>query len=239
MYGQTFIPQTLQKQRIRSKFNFGGILAYTGGLIDMVFHNIRLVAIGCAVLALPFVVQEIRSYTENFTGPLSLESLPAQELEILNKAMTEFALDRSSEFDADGNVLNTDGTALKPSEVSFQQPVSYRSYTVSSGDTLTGITRRFGLTNISTLIAVNDIDNVRQLRAGQKLRVPSIDGLLYTVRRGDTLTGLSVKYHVSVEDLLDVNDLSSHILASGRTLFIPGAKLSSEAIRRAMGEVFM
>ena len=70
----------------------------------------------------------------------------------------------------------------------------------------------------STLIAVNNISNVRSLRSGQKLTVPSLDGLNYCVASGDTIEGLSAKYKVSVEDLLDVNDLSSSVLQKGQKL---------------------
>ena len=46
------------------------------------------------------------------------------------------------------------------------------------------------------------------------------------------------KYNVSVNDLLDVNDLSSETLSIGQKIFIPGARLDSETLERAMGEVF-
>lgn len=97
----------------------------------------------------------------------------------------------------------------------------------------------FGLRNISTLIAVNNIDNVRQLRAGQKLTIPSIDGIPYTVKSNDTITGLSVRHGITVEDILDVNDLASSDLVIGQKLFIPGGKLDSVSLKKAMGELFI
>ena len=38
--------------------------------------------------------------------------------------------------------------------------------------------------------------------------------------------------------MLDVNDLESQVLTAGQILFIPGARLSSETLRMAMGELF-
>ena len=83
------------------------------------------------------------------------------------------------------------------------KPVTFVNYRVQPGDTISGITKKFGLKNISTLIAVNDIDNVRTLCSGQKLKIPSIDGLIYTVQKGNTLAGLSTRFGVTIEDLLD------------------------------------
>ena len=125
-----------------------------------------------------------------------------------------------------------------PLQTVFSQPVTFQTYKVQPGDTISGITKKFGLKNISTLIAVNDIDNVRQLCAGQKLKIPSIDGLYYTVKPGNSLTGISAKYNVTMEDLLDVNELEAAELKAGQQLFIPGAKLESSALQNALGELF-
>jgi len=225
-------------RRFHLSFSLSALFSSAGSLIEYTAGHIWAVIFVCACISTPFAVTAVRTYLDDFARPAAMESLPAQELEILNKAMADFALDTTDQLDSNGNILNDDGSVLKLSDVSFSKPVSYRKYTVSSGDTLLGITRKFGLTNISTLIAVNDIDNVRQLRKGQRLTVPSVDGILYTINKGDSLGKIASKYQVSVEDLLDVNDLSSHILSAGTQLFIPGAKLGSDAIRKAMGELF-
>lgn len=160
------------------------------------------------------------------------------ETNFIDNAMNHFVLDDGYNIDYDGNVVLEDGTVLVAEDF-FTQPVSFREYTVKNGDTIDMITYRNGLRNISTLIAVNEIYNVRTLRAGQKLRIPSIDGLMHFVAAGDSLNSISVKYHVSVEDILDVNDLISESLNPGQELFIPGAKMDSDALRKAMGELFI
>lgn len=227
------------RERVRSICSLRDFLVAVGDFADTLSANAVRIAMAFVLVAAPFIVHVVYSYTLNFAHPLMLETIPADELEILNKMMSDFALDRVNEFDDDGNILNADGSAVVPPEASFQQPVKFQTYTVKSGDTILEIARSFGLSNISTLIAVNDIANVRQLRSGQKIRIPSIDGLVYTVQSGDSLNSLSVKYHVALEDLLDVNDLDSQILPVGMSLFIPGAKLSSDTLRNAMGELFV
>ena len=121
----------------------------------------------------------------------------------------------------------------------FIQTVNYTSYTVKKGDTVSAILLRAGLRNLSTILSVNKIANARRIRSGQVLKIPSMDGLLYTVKRGDNLAKIADTYGIPLNTLLDANDLSDAILVSGQTLFIPGATLSTLDLRRAMGELFI
>lgn len=144
-----------------------------------------------------------------------------------------------AQFDNDGNLILSDGISISAEDIVLGEPVTYSNYKVKSGDTIESITYKFGLRTISTLIAINDIKNVRTLRAGQKLLIPSQDGLIHKVTSGESLNSLSLKYRVSVEDILDTNDLTSDVLSIGQKLFIPGAKLDLDALRNAMGETFI
>src|SRR5690606_26061342 len=70
------------------------------------------------------------------------------------------------------------------------------TYTVRSGDTLSGIAGRHG-TNWQTLQRLNGISNPNLIYPGQVLRLPggggntpSPTGGTYTVRSGDTLSGI-------------------------------------------------
>ncbi len=160
------------------------------------------------------------------------------ELDFLNTAMAKFAIeDVFCDVDENGNVLSSDGDIITP--VSVVQTVTFQNYKVLPGESISTISRKFGLSNISTLIAVNNIENVRSLRAGQTLRIPSMDGLVYKVQSGDSLNALSVKFHTSVEEILDANDLVTDSLSKGMELFIPGAKMNSSDLKKAMGELFV
>ena len=112
-------------------------------------------------------------------------------------------------------------------DLEIVSPVSYSDYTVKGGDTVSGVAMRFGLNNISTILSVNGIENARRIRSGQKLRIPSMDGILYTVAKGDSVSSVSDKFNVSLSNILDANDLTDSILMEGQELFIPGATLSS------------
>lgn len=190
-------------------------------------------------ILVPKTMLRVTDYIESHGNPVLFESLPDSELEALTAAMAKFAMETNEdEFDENGNVLSDDGKVLTPASLGIGQAVSFSTYTVKSGDAISTIARKFGLGNISTLIAINDIDNVRTLRAGQKLRIPSMDGLVHSVKKGESLNSISVKYHVSVEELADTNDLTTHQLHVGQELFIPGAKMDATSLRKAMGELF-
>lgn len=85
---------------------------------------------------------------------------------------------------------------------------SYRtSYTVRSGDTLSGIAERFGVT-VDELCKWNDISNPNKIYVGQvlKLYAPNVS-TTYTVEPGDTLSGISEEFGVSIKKLCEWNHI--------------------------------
>ena len=205
---------------------------------DYVTHNVKKVLITSASVAVLvaglFSAYHIASHIINSTGPLAFETENSLDIENLNKLMASFALDGIVEYDEAGNLLDTADFIPQV----FTQPVTYKNYTVKSGDTISGITKKFGLKNLSTLISVNDIGNVRQLAAGQKLKIPSIDGVVYTVKNGDSINSIVTANSITLEQLLDVNDLESETLTVGQQLFLPGVALDSKTLKNAMGDLF-
>jgi murein DD-endopeptidase MepM/ murein hydrolase activator NlpD len=112
--------------------------------------------------------------------------------------------------------------------------LSLRSYTIARNDTLDAIARRFNV-SLDTLISINGIADVRRLQVGTKLNVPNIDGVVYKVQRGDNLSSIASRNNTTLLDLVDANDLASHTISPGQILFIPGARLSSYDLKKALG----
>ena len=94
-------------------------------------------------------------------------------------------------------------------------------YEVVPGDTLYGIANKYGI-NVNELKNLNNLTS-DILSVGQLLNVPS--GLknvnTYTVGSGDTLYGIAKKFNTSVNEIKDVNNLSSNMLSIGQKLIIP------------------
>jgi murein DD-endopeptidase MepM/ murein hydrolase activator NlpD len=111
------------------------------------------------------------------------------------------------------------------------------SYTVQSGDTLGEIAAAYDL-DMDTLISFNRIEDVRRLQVGEVFQIPNRDGLLYTVRRGDSLSSIAQEQGTTVNEILDANDLRSQTIAEGQVLFVPGARLNETERRIILGELF-
>lgn len=100
------------------------------------------------------------------------------------------------------------------------------TYTVQANDNMWAISQKLGL-QVETLLWANpDMEkNPDLLSVDQVLVVPPVDGVYYTVRRGDTLAKLAKKYKTSVDKILGFApngiDNSSQLVA-GQKLMLPG-----------------
>ena len=90
----------------------------------------------------------------------------------------------------------------------------YITYVIQPGDTLSGIAQRFG-TTVSALADLNGISDPDKIYAGNTIRVPengssgSSGPVYYTIRPGDTLSGIALKYGTTVSALADLNGISN------------------------------
>ena len=96
-------------------------------------------------------------------------------------------------------------------------------YTVKSGDTLSKIANKYGVT-VSHIAEMNNITNVNLIYPGQKLRIMasacsnsnttgnSNTGVTYVVKKCDTLWGIARKFGVTVDYLANKNDIQNRNL---------------------------
>ncbi len=118
-----------------------------------------------------------------------------------------------------------DGTLLKPVAVNTTVADGrslVRTYKVKSGDTLTGIASKFGI-SMMTIWWANDLQSKDALHIGQELSIPPVTGLVVTVTAADTLDSLAQRYDVDATDILVENKLTDPNLVVGQVLVIPGA----------------
>lgn len=109
-------------------------------------------------------------------------------------------------------------------------------YVVRPGDTATGIAQRKGVT-LDALLRANQLDRSSVIYVGQELTIPGgtvaataaasaapppgNGGTVYTVRSGDTLSGIATRHGVTVAQLRAVNALSGDLIRVGQALVIP------------------
>jgi len=104
---------------------------------------------------------------------------------------------------------------------------TFSTYTVQTGDTVAAIAAQHGI-QVETLLWNNpDLNSdPDSISIGQQLLIPSRDGILYTVKLGDTLTDIAELYEVEVENVVgfisnEIGDVNS--VSEGALLLLPGA----------------
>ena len=118
------------------------------------------------------------------------------------------------------DATSTPGAASEP-----QPPFS--TYTVQAGDTVSSIAESFGLD--SNYIMWNNPEvrvDPDYLLVGANVLIPSVNGLVYTVTLGDTLSDIAAYYQTDVQTITSFapNQLSSpDDVIEGKVLVLPGA----------------
>jgi LysM repeat protein len=121
-----------------------------------------------------------------------------------------------------------------PQPPPYHPPHQGAYYTVTYGDTMASIAARFGVT-IQALSSANGIYNPNYIYVGQRLTIPSHGYypppqppphqpgcIYYTVRRGDTLSGIARYYGTTVWALADANGIYyTGLIYAGQQLCIP------------------
>lgn len=117
--------------------------------------------------------------------------------------------------------------------------LSYFSYRVKQGDMIGYIADEFGVTQ-DTIISVNNIKASRLIQIGQYLKIPSMPGILYTVKKdGETAETIAEKYEVDAALCSSVNHLASNeSLSAGQSLFVPYAELDWITRQEINGDLF-
>lgn len=119
------------------------------------------------------------------------------------------------------------------------KPVADATYLIKSGDSLWVVAKNNGL-SVADLAAANGISKDAVLKVGQKLIIPSNKGSAgmaspssggssYTIAKGDTLSEIAARFHVSIDDLKNANNMKDNVIYAGKTIVIPGVSSKTVA----------
>ena len=99
-----------------------------------------------------------------------------------------------------------------------------KQYATVAGDTVQTVAQRFGISATTVKWANNLTSDA--LEAGKTLTIPPVDGIIYTVKAGDTIDTITSKYKADKDQLVAFNDLElSGNPAAGAKIIIPGGDL--------------
>lgn len=137
---------------------------------------------------------------------------------------------RKEEIDLYNTHINGETTSQTSQNASKRVKNANGTYTVKSGDTLGEIAADFGV-NYLDLAKWNNISNPNIISVGQVLKFSSgstsdstQSSTTYTVKNGDTLSGIASKYNTTVQALCSLNNISNaNLIYVGQVLKINGA----------------
>lgn len=108
-----------------------------------------------------------------------------------------------------GQVIRIDSAAPAPA------PAATGTYVVKRGDTLSGIATKFG-TSVGNLVALNGIKDPNRINEGQVLKVNGhapapapAPARTYTVKPGDTLSGIASRFGTTYQHLAQINGIQN------------------------------
>ena len=162
-------------------------------------------------------------------------------------AMPVYTSDEDLETLHDLLAESTDPAPAQPQEItSFAEELpeeietlTYQTYRVKAGDMIGYIADAFGITQ-DTIISVNNIRQSRLIQPNQYLKIPSMPGILYTVKNnGETPLTIAEKYEVDATKCALVNYLNTTTeLKAGYSLFVPDAELDWVTRQEINGDLF-
>lgn len=208
-----------------------------------------LISANVAVLAAVVAIVVTSSHSNNATAPAALAataqaSKPVDGLTSYDIAANVAKLTGLPERVAIDNqaqsakvaqaVAASDATvAAKPQIVStaLKSKNDIRSYTTVSGDTVSSIAQKFGVTSDS--IKWSNNLNSDTVSLGAKLNIPPVNGIVYTVQAGDTIQSLATKYKANADQIMAFNDAEISGLKTGEVILIPNGQIQAPAPVRA------
>ncbi len=183
---------------------------------------------GPDVITLQYLLDLISEYYPEIPGPVQDGIFGSQTRQSV------IAFQRTMGLNADGIVGPLTWKALYdtyrgilqnvPSQKPDGEPDGTNTfpYTVQPGDTLWLLSQRFG-TTVDAIRRLNGLTG-DMLYIGQVLRIPGTqtgEYREYTVQPGDTLWLLSRRFGTTVEEIMQLNGLTSDLILAGQVLRIP------------------
>lgn len=206
------------------------------------------VGVGCAVLCAASI-NAFANSSVNTTGVGGYDAVGASDISgdealIADLERSELGEDGAvlaggvkSTLLLDENTENAEADAMN----AFYNPdaITYQTYRVKSGDMIGIIAEKYDVTQ-DTIISVNNIKQSRLIQVGQYLKIPSLPGIIYTVKEnGETPETIAQKYKVDALKCASANSVAIEAsFNAGTSVFVPDAELDWMTRQEINGDLF-
>ena len=225
-----FISQ--KKQCIISRLVKSFVMSFKSSSVQVICFSV--IAFCAGVFLTCVLITAKRPDSRHGVGGLETAAEP-EYTENLSKLLAEIeTLPQVDNSEADIAAIEEPG--LADSEGSR---ITYQTYRVKSGDMIGFIADEFDVTQ-DTIISVNNIRQSRLIQPGQYLKIPSMPGIIYTVKKnGETPVSIAQKYKVNADKCAQVNAMTLETsLNAGTSLFVPDAELDWATRQEINGDLF-
>lgn len=222
------VPPKLSKRSRRRLIRWG-----------LVSGNVALLLIvGGFILANRSASQTVRASTLNSAAATASSQLnPLDQLSAAQIALTAAQMTRLPELTAVRNQADSDSlmlsvvpndstTLTKPLVVSTAEKSKQDivHYVAVAGDTITNLSAKYGVTPASIRWSNNISGD--SIAAGTALVIPPVNGIVYTVKSGDTPASLASRYQSDQDQIIDFNDAEISGLTPGELIVIPNGQIA-------------
>lgn len=175
----------------------------------------------------------IASNSSGVSNPLdqvSSADIAVHVARLTNMYQATSVVNNADTVNAEATLASSSGDTIiaKPQVVStsLKSIKDLQKYTTASGDNVTSLAERFGITSDSIKWSNNLTSN--NIPAGRELWIPPVNGIVHTVASGDTPDNLASKFRANKDAIIAFNDAEISGLKVGQQIVIPdGTKVTA------------
>ena len=160
--------------------------------------------------------------SNTYIDQVSEAKLAVSVAETASLSVEGLVLERAVTAEMRSELVSTEvSTIIKPIILTGDDNNALANYITADGDTVSGLSRIFGVSEQTIKWANNLTGDV--LPGGTNLTIPSVDGVVYKVKDGDSLESIVGKYGSSINQILAINNIDGII--AGETIVLPDGAL--------------
>ncbi|MCS6985370.1 MAG: M23 family metallopeptidase [Leptospiraceae bacterium] len=110
-----------------------------------------------------------------------------------------------------------------------REKFSLQNHRVEAGESLWRIAQRYGVP-VYTIVSANPTKKNSPIFPGEELRIPTRPGLVYQVKKGDSLESLAKRFKITLSDIFDLEGNPIRNLSGKKEIFLYKAKPLPETV---------